>query len=155
MWLRLLRTRKCGWLKTGALNQADDQKVKPLAFTNKPIDKQWHVVIELHVVLCGILPRITSICVWNALVFSLAWGPIVTSRLKSGPSGIPAQYIQQSNLWVYMNAGHTLKAKGICVSSEVALCSVSTRISSKKINVPDKRSRLCYIIVRHKRANSA
>ena len=70
MLLWLHRTRKCEtWMVfNGALNQADDQKVKPLAFTNKPIDKRqaggnWITRI------CGILPRITSICVECSGIF--------------------------------------------------------------------------------------
>ena len=44
------------------------------------------MVIELHVYVVFSLEL--QVYVWNALVFSLAWGPVVTSRLKSGPSGI-------------------------------------------------------------------
>ena len=42
-----------GWKR--ALNQADDQKVKPLAFTNKPIDKQTACGNWITYVIYGML----------------------------------------------------------------------------------------------------
>ena len=73
---------------------------------------------------------------WNALVFSLAWGRVVTSRLKSGPSGIYHTH------WYTVYS--TVQRVGTYVYPEMCYC-VSSRTSSKrdqkKLIVPN-----CYII---------
>ena len=69
----------------------------------------WYVVFSLEL----------QVYVWNALVFSLAWGRVVTSRLKSGPSGIyhthwftvypTVQAVGTYECWIYFKG-----EKGLC-----------------------------------------
>ena len=148
MWLWLHRRRKCETWKR-ALNQADDQKVKPLALTNKPIDKRRQVVIELHVV-CGILPRITSIYVECSGIFprlrTRCNKPIEKWTKRNLPhtlvyiiSNSPTcRYINMYERWIYFKG-----EKGLCTQrcATVYRQELPPKKDQKKLIVPN-----CYII---------